>query len=463
MRNENKKTILLLSDDVRSQSGIASISRELVLGTAHKYNWVQVGAAMAHATPGQIHDLSNDVALETGVEDAHFVIYCNNGYGDPDLIRNIILKEKVDGIVHFTDPRYWIWLYQMEWELRQNIPIMYLNIWDDTPDPQYNETYYASCDLLMAISKQTYGINHRVLKRYGKESIITYVPHGINSEKYFPMSDEQKLEKHFLDFKSQMVGNYKPKRILLWVNRNIGRKRASDLILAWKEFEERNTTTKDDYLLLLHTSPIDEAGTDLYTVLKHLAPGCNIKFTDKLLNVQELNYLYNMGDALINISDNEGFGLTTAEGLMAGKPIIVNVTGGLQDQCGFINPESGKFFTPDDYITVQTLADKYKWNRLSHGEWAYPIWPSSRNLKGSIPTPYIFEDNLNIYDVSLMIESVIKNTKDSELQRRGLLGREYLIENDFNSESMCKLFGDSIDICFSNWKKRDTWNIKSIN
>ena len=37
----------------------------------------------------------------------------------------------------------------------------------------------------------------------------------------------------------------------------------------------------------------------------------------------------------MNMASNEGFGLGTCESLMAGTPIIVNVTGGLQDQCGF--------------------------------------------------------------------------------------------------------------------------------
>ena len=37
-------------------------------------------------------------------------------------------------------------------------------------------------------------------------------------------------------------------------------------------------------------------------------------------------------EPLINLASNEGFGLGTAEAVMAGTPMIVNVTGGLQDQ-----------------------------------------------------------------------------------------------------------------------------------
>ena len=47
--------------------------------------------------------------------------------------------------------RFWEWLYQMEHEVRQNIPIFYYNIWDDLPYPMWNEPFYESCDLIMNI------------------------------------------------------------------------------------------------------------------------------------------------------------------------------------------------------------------------------------------------------------------------------------------------------------------------
>ena len=82
------------------------------------------------------------------------------------MLRTILDIEKPDAILHFTDPRFWIWLYNMEHELRQEIPIMYYNIWDDLPDPHWNTNFYRSCDTLLAISKQTYGINKRLLSDY---------------------------------------------------------------------------------------------------------------------------------------------------------------------------------------------------------------------------------------------------------------------------------------------------------
>ena len=67
---------------------------------------------------------------------------------------------------------------------------------------------------------------------------------------------------------------------------------------------------------------------------------------------------------------NEGFGLGTCESLMAGTPIIVNVTGGLQDQCGF--RLKGKLLTAEDYKEIKSLHDDRKWAHnedLTWGEW----------------------------------------------------------------------------------------------
>ena len=56
-----KKKILLLSDDLRMTSGIANVSKQLVLGTVDKYDWVQLGAAIKHPDAGKIFDLNDDI------------------------------------------------------------------------------------------------------------------------------------------------------------------------------------------------------------------------------------------------------------------------------------------------------------------------------------------------------------------------------------------------------------------
>ena len=108
---ENRKTILFLADDLRLSSGIGTMTRELIIGNAHVYNFVNLGAALQHPEAGQIMDCSADVNSEIGITDSSVLVYPYNGYGDPDMVRMLIQKHNVSAIVHFTDPRYWIWLY----------------------------------------------------------------------------------------------------------------------------------------------------------------------------------------------------------------------------------------------------------------------------------------------------------------------------------------------------------------
>ena len=169
-QNQRKK-ILLLCDDIRMHSGISTMARELVIGTAHTFNWVNIGGAIQHPEAGKRLDLSADSSKAAGIEDASVFLYPTNGYGDQTLVTQIMNIEKPDILMIFTDPRYWVWLFQMEHEIRTKTPIVYLNIWDDLPYPMYNKSFYESCDTLLAISKQTENINRVVLGEGNYEQI----------------------------------------------------------------------------------------------------------------------------------------------------------------------------------------------------------------------------------------------------------------------------------------------------
>ncbi len=131
-----RKKILLLCDDIRMTSGISTMAREIVIGTAHHYNWVNIGGAITHPDKGKRFDLNEDTNKNAGITDASVYLYPTDGYGSPELIRQMMQIEKPDAIMIFTDPRYWIWLFQMEQEIRKQIPLIYLNIWDDLCSPE---------------------------------------------------------------------------------------------------------------------------------------------------------------------------------------------------------------------------------------------------------------------------------------------------------------------------------------
>jgi len=458
-----KKKILLLSDDLRMSSGIATVSKELVLGTLDKFHWVQLGAAVNHPEKGKEIDLGNDVRKTTGIEDASLKIIPWTGYGDANILRELIMRHQPDAILHFTDPRYWRWLYDMEAEVRQNIPILFYHIWDDLPDPDYNRNYYESCDWLGCISKQTYGIVSRV-GNIDSETIKTledwqvdYVPHGINSNTYKPTEVPS-------DFRKQVTGGKDYKFVLFWMNRNIKRKQPSDVIWAFKKFVDGlPEEDKNEVCLIMHTAPRDKNGTDLFAVADKIAPGLDIKFSTERINQKELNYIYNIADCTINIAGNEGFGLVTAESVMAGTPIIVNVTGGLQDQCGFKKKSTKKYFTADDYKQIGSLHNYREWeDKVTHGEWVKPIFPKVQTMVGSLPTPYIIDDKVDVYDVADSIRYWYDKTPEQRT-KAGLKGREeFLGEMGLNSENMCKTLVDGIETTFKNWKPKKKFNVYKI-
>jgi len=158
MKREERKKILLLSDDMRFFSGVGTQSKEIVFGTLHHYNWVQLGGGLKHADAGKVIDLSVAAAKETGIVDAYVKIYPVHNYGNQDVLFSVMEIEKPDAIMHFTDPRYWDWLYQAENRIRAKIPITFLTIWDCPPIPMWNRAFYQSCDALFPITHQTYNV-----------------------------------------------------------------------------------------------------------------------------------------------------------------------------------------------------------------------------------------------------------------------------------------------------------------
>jgi len=472
-----KKKILLLSDDLRLTSGIATVSRDIVLGTLHKYDWVQIGAAINHPDKGRVMDLSEDSNSITGLNDGYVKLYCHDNYGDPFILRKIIARENPDAILHFTDPRFWGWLYNMEHEIRTKIPLMYLNIWDgagmvgNTPtDPIWNTDAYSSCDLLMAISKQTYGINHRILKKVGEDTSnnrITYVPHGINTDVFFPIKEGDKQWSEYLDQRLKIRNNNENKFVVMWNNRNINRKHPGDVILAYKhlcqKIDANGGDAKKDCILFMNTVPVDNNGTDLMAVIDTLCNEYSVLFNHSVVTQEQLNIFYNSADVVLNMASNEGFGLGTAEALSCGVPIVVNVTGGLQDQCGFINPETNDYFTAEDYIKIHTLHDKYVWSELKYGDWVKPVWPSNLSLQGSVPTPYIFDDRADYREIGDALYEWYLTPKEKR-DSAGRKGRDFIMEEKvgMSKKEMSNRIISSIDNTFEHFNKRKKFQIHLI-
>jgi len=454
-----KKKILLLSDDMRMHSGIATMSREFVLGTVDQFDWVQLGAAVKHPDEGKIFDISSDVQKETGCNDASVKIYASSGYGNPQVLQQLLNVEKPDAILHFTDPRFWGWLYQIEHSIRQHIPLMYYNIWDDLPYPDWNEPYYESCDLIMNISRQTQNIVKNVLQKYPKPDwAVQWVPHGVNSNKFYPIDKDHVEQKELQAFEKNLKRDKEYDFIILWNNRNIRRKQPGDVILAYKDFcDKLSKEEAAKCLLLMHTQITDQNGTDLMAVKNRICPKYNVVFSDNAVDTKTLNYYYNIADVTLNIASNEGFGISWCESLHAGTPIINNVTGGLQDGCRF-SDDTGKWIEfSTDFPTNH--AGTY----TDHANWVKPVFPSNRSLQGSPMTPYIFDDRVNFRDVANAIHEWYTMDKEPR-DACGMAGHDWVNgdESNMSAKGMSKMMADCINTCLASWTPRKKFTMYKI-
>lgn len=460
VKKEDRKKILLLCDDIRMHSGIATMAREIVIGTAHHFNWINVGAAINHPEAGKGLDISAEVNKFAGIEDSWVRVLPNNGYGDAMLVRSLIQQEKPDAIFIFTDPRYWVWLFELEREIRNHIPIFYLNIWDDLPAPLYNKAYYESCDLLMAISKQTKNINEIVLGDQAKDKIIKYVPHGINHEQFFPIREEHENYPLLQEFKKNMFKDKEIDFVVMFNSRNIRRKSPGDVILSYKLFCDMIGPEKAKRCaLVMHTQAVDENGTDLYAVREALCDPeyVNVYFSQDRLDTPQMNLLYNVADVGLLITSNEGWGLSLTETMMSGRMIIANVTGGMQDQMRFTDKD-GKWidFTPD-------FPSNHRGTFTKCGEWAIPVFPSNISLVGSVPTPYIFDDRCAPEDVAKAICKVYDMPKE-ERELKGLMAREWVTcnESGMSARQMCENVIDSMNEAFEKFTPRPRFELHKI-
>ena len=463
IKKEDRKKILLLCDDIRMSSGISTMAREIVVGTAHHYNWVNIGGAIQHPEQGKRLDLTEDTNKQTGITDASVILYPTNGYGTPELIRQMLEMEKPDAIMFFTDPRYWVWLFQMEHEIRSKVPMIYLNIWDDLPYPMYNKSFYESCDTLLAISKQTENINYSVLGTKAEGKLIKYVPHGINENTFYPIDSSNPEYLAVQEFKKQLFQGKEYDFVTIWNSRNIRRKSTPDVLLAWKMFiDELPKEKAKKTALILHTQPVDENGTDLPAVYDMLFGNneegiYNIVWSNQRLAPQQMNWLYNCANIDVLISSNEGWGLSLTEAMMAGRPIIAGVTGGMQDQMRF-EDENGEWIK-----FTEEFGSNHRGKYKKCGKWAFPVFPSNISLVGSVPTPYIYDDRMDPQDVANQLRKAYDMGPD-ELAKLGEAARKWVTSDEsmMSARWMSKNVIDGIDETFKMFKPREKYNLINV-
>ena len=394
-----KKKILTLSDHPLSPSGVGTQTKyvcEALLKTG-RYSIISLGGAIKHVN-------YQPVIVDPYKED--WKIIPVDGYGTQEMIRSILRTEKIDAVWIMTDPRFWGWLWAMENEIRPLCPIVYYHVWDNYPYPLFNQKYYSSNDHIATISK----VSDDIVKNVAPDVDSTYIPHAVNGDIFVPF-DEDKIQQIKND---NLPDTDREKFILFWNNRNARRKQSGSLIFWFKEWLDKNDL-HDKAQLIMHTAPDDPHGQDLHEIVAYLnLNNRQVLFSTNKVDPSNLAALYNMVDCTINISDAEGFGLATLESLSCGTPIIVNMTGGLQEQ----------------------VTNGVEW-------FGFGLTPTSKAIIGSQEVPYIYEDRTSKQQFMSALTKMYSMSPKAR-KTMGAKGRQHVLQN-YNFENFNKQWVNLMD------------------
>ena len=269
--------------------------------------------------------------------------------------------------------------------------------------------------------------------------LLHYVPNGDSS---------------ITKLKKALLGDAEYNFIVAFNSRNAHRKHPANLILAFKSFcASIDQEEAKKCALIMHTDKICEAGTDLVATIQAICPEYKVVLDDSRRAPEEMVAFYNLADVTANISSNEGFGLSIAESIMCGTPVIATVTGGLQDQLGIVTDGGNDVEFNLEFGTNSTG------RHTKHGVWSKPIWTKVQNLQGSPPTPYIMDDLTNYTDIADAIAYWYLVDKEKR-EQYGLEGRRWAMnEGGINSLNMCDQFIKAMDFTLNNFIPVKTFDI----
>ena len=285
--------------------------------------------------------------------------------------------------------------------------------------------------------------------------LLHLVPHGINSDEFKPLpKGDSSVEK----LKKSLLGDGEYNFIVAFNSRNAHRKHPANLILAFKSFcASIDQEEAKKCALIMHTDKVCEAGTDLVATVQAVCPEYKVVLDESRRSPEEMVAFYNLADVVANVSSNEGFGLSIAESIMCGTPVIATVTGGLQDQLGIVTDDGKSVEFNLEFGTNST--GRY----TKHGIWAKPIWTKVQNLQGSPPTPYIMDDLTNYTDIADAIAYWYLVGSDKRKQY-GLEGRRWAMnEGGINSKNMCDQFIKAMDFTLNNFTPVKSFDIFTNN
>jgi len=420
---KEKKKILVIADHPLAPSGVGTQTKYVIdtLLRTGEYKFICLGGAVKHPN----YDPQN--ITDPAWDDGDWIVYPVDGYGNAEIIRSLLWAEKPDLLWFMTDPRFFPWLWQIENEVRANVPMLYYHVWDNYPPPKFNRKWYESTDVIASISKVT----HDIVSKVAPSVENHYIPHAVDSNSF------KKLPKEVVaEFKDNNFPDHNDRTIFFWNNRNARRKQTGTLVNCFNKFAEK--VGPENVCLIMHTDPKDPNGQDIEAILSDfgIADG-RVLLSKNKMPPEALAMMYNMADCTINISDAEGFGLATLESMACGTPIIVNMTGGLQEQ----------------------VTDGVKWFGIG-------LEPEAKALIGSQIVPYIYEDRLSEDTIVSALEKMY-GMGEEKREALGALGMGHVQKNyNFKAfqERWIELIAD-IMVRLGSWETRKgykTWELREV-
>jgi len=418
-----KIKVFVLSDSPLAPSGVAGQTRYMIEGLLKtgRFKFVCFGGAIRHKEyqPIRTEEYGDD-----------WIIYPVDGYGSQEMVRSCIQAEKPDVMWIMTDPRFWPWLWEIENEVRSVMPLVYYHVWDNFPYPKFNRRYYLSNDLVATISKVT----DEIVRHVAPEVECIRIPHTTNTDVFRKVPEEQVREFKKLN-NLALTKDGKERFTVFWNNRNARRKQSGSVMWWFSEFADK--VGRENVCLIMHTEPKDPNGQDLEAIMVEtgMLDGEFMLSVNKV-PPEDLAMLYNAADCTINIADAEGFGLGTLESLACETPIIVNMTGGMQEQ----------------------VTDGKEWFGIG-------LHPTSKAIIGSQDVPYIYEDRVSREDVIAALEKIYNMSKE-EREELGRKGRQHVLDN-YSFDQYVGLWDETLTNLHNkhgSWdtRKHNSWELMEI-